>query len=228
MSPKKKQVNMIATACYNSSNKSATAMVVTSSGVVRFNQRLRRIEPDMQNDITVAILHTKEIPLTQGKVALVDDEDYDSLCGHRWYAKKSPYGNTWYAGRKINRRPVLMHRVILKAPSGIPVDHENGNGLDNRKVNLRLSTGSLNAQNRHCLPSNTSGYRGVTFERRSKKWLAQIKHHFKNHYLGLHETPELAAEAYAKAAKSLFGDAANVSNPSDISALNRILMLLKS
>jgi hypothetical protein len=88
-------------------------------------------------------MSSKEIPLTQGKVAVVDEEDFDRLNKHKWYACKN--GNTFYALRKSNvngkRLTILMHREILGLKPGDPgVDHRDGNGLNNRRKNLRLAS----------------------------------------------------------------------------------------
>jgi hypothetical protein len=86
----------------------------------------------------------RTIPLTQGKVALVDDADFDRLDSYNWCAHK--HCNTWYAvrnGRRNSRgiRPlVLMHRQLLRASSGVDIDHRDGNGLNNRRKNLRVAT----------------------------------------------------------------------------------------
>lgn len=84
----------------------------------------------------------KEIPLTQGKVALVDDEDCERLNQFKWYALKRP--NTWYAVRNVwvenKRTAISMHREIMDASRGQEIDHKNGDGLYNLKVNLRFCT----------------------------------------------------------------------------------------
>lgn len=93
----------------------------------------------------------KKIPLTQGKFALVDNEDYSTLSKFKWYAHKN--GNTYYAlgttpGRHNLRKKLHMHRVILNSNKGQIVDHINGNGLDNRRVNIRSTDARGNSQNR--------------------------------------------------------------------------------
>src|SRR3546814_3106867 len=100
---------------------------------------------------------------------------------------------------------LMMHRLIMNAPRGVEVDHINGNGLDNRRENLRLASTSQNQMNRKRTRS-ACGFKGVTFNKGCGKWQAQIKRAGKNIYLGLHETPERASAAYKGAAKILFGD----------------------
>lgn len=94
----------------------------------------------------------KTIPLTQGFVAVVDEEDYENLTQFEWQTKRDR--GTSYARRKTSRRDgrrktVYMHRLILNAPPGVEVDHVNGDGLDNRRKNLRLATRELNNRNSH-------------------------------------------------------------------------------
>jgi hypothetical protein len=126
----------------------------------------------------------KEIQLTQGKVTIVDDEDFEYLNAHKWYAGRG--GHTFYAGRGI-RMPdgrwtsEQMHRVVLERKLGRPlvkgqeVDHESGDGLDNRRENLRLATKSQNGRNRHRRAQNTSSkFLGVSWYKRGKKWKSRI------------------------------------------------------
>src|SRR4030067_2579990 len=92
----------------------------------------------------------KKIPLSRGMVTLVDDLDYEWLSQWKWYAARG--GATFYAGRSLprsaeGRGAVWMHRLILSVPPGIDVDHRNGNGLDNRRINLRSCNRSQNACN---------------------------------------------------------------------------------
>lgn len=122
----------------------------------------------------------KEIPLTQGQVALVLEDDYDELNEHKWYALWSPNPRTFYAvrnGLKIKgekRLHFTMHRVILNAPKGVQVDHRDGNGLHNYPPNIRLTSASGNCRNIGIPRHNNSGYKGVSWETESKKWLAGI------------------------------------------------------
>ena len=148
----------------------------------------------------------REIPLTQGLVALVDDEDYPSLMKYKWYAHKE--NHTFYAQRQSQRvagkqSVIRMHREIMGAHKGIELDHINGNGLDNRKENLRVVTRRENSQNKHT--PKTSKFPGVCWHPISGKWLAQIRVGKKRHHLGLIEDEEAAYEAYKNAVKEFTG-----------------------
>lgn len=150
----------------------------------------------------------KEIPLNHGKVAIVDDEDYALvMAGNKWHDKMYPCGH-WYAQRTDNMRQCteFMHRLIMNAPKGRHVDHINGNGLDNRRSNLRLATSSQNQMNRGAPKNNTTGYKGVHRSQTKGKWIAVIKARSKPHYLGTFKTPQSASEAYNRAAKELHGE----------------------
>ena len=101
----------------------------------------------------------REIPLTQGKTALVDDEDYEGLSQFRWFAHKN--GKTFYAARSMNPGIVKMHRFILGVVDPkIEVDHEDCNGLNNQRSNLRRATHGENQHNRGLYRNNPSGYKG--------------------------------------------------------------------
>lgn len=149
----------------------------------------------------------KEIPLTQGKSALVDDEDYPRLSKPRWYAQKD--GRTWYAGRHSqtdpagNRHLILMHRAIIDLPKGMEIDHINGNGLDNRKENLRVVTKRQNQQNWHI--RKTSKYPGVGWHKGKGRWQAQIRIKGKKTHLGYFTDELEAATTYSVACAVLCG-----------------------
>jgi len=141
----------------------------------------------------------KEIKLSQGLYTTVDDEDYNELIKYKWFAHKS--GNTFYAERHdyLNGKRVIMsmHRFIIKNNSKLHTDHINGNGLDNRKENLRIVTNRQNQhnqQNRH--KAMSSKYAGVYFEKCSNKWKAQIGINNKQISIGRFDTELDAYNAY--------------------------------
>lgn len=148
---------------------------------------------------------TREIPLTQNKVALVDDEDYEWLIQRKWLFDGR------YASRKSGIK-IYMHRLIMSAPKHLTVDHRNGNCLDNRRSNLRLATYSRNSANAK-KRQGSSIYKGVTFYKRYSKWRAQICFEYKGISIGYFETEEEAARAYDAKAKELFGEFAYLNFP---------------
>lgn len=165
----------------------------------------------------------KELSLTHGRVALVDDEDYERLSAFVWqHAAKSDPRFTGYAVRYVTEnkktRRVWMHREVLGAPAGLEVDHINGNGLDNRRENLRLATRQQNARNRR--PWGASRYLGVTWLATEGCWKAQIKTAGRLAYLGRHRSEAVAAAAYDKAAMEHFGEFARLNFPCSHEALD--------
>lgn len=140
----------------------------------------------------------KEIILSKGKVALVDDEDFEKINKYKWYF------SIGYAIRNKNGSTLKMHRVILNAPAGMDVDHKNGNGLDNQKKNIRICTHSQNLFNQGKYKNNTSGLKGVSIHR--KKWIAKISVNSKRIELGYFKTKELAYQAYCSASIKYHGE----------------------
>lgn len=166
-----------------------------------------------------------KILLTQGQEALVDEDDFVRLSTFKWfYYPGSPRSLTGYAMR--NRRSyeeggrgvIYMHRFILDAPQGSVVDHINGNGLDNRRTNLRLATHRQNCRNRRGAErTSTSSYLGVSWHKKGKKWVAFICERKDGRgvstYLGLFSNEEDAARAYDAAARIRFGRFASLNFP---------------
>lgn len=148
----------------------------------------------------------QQVKLTQGKVALVDDEDFERINQHKWYAQKREH--TFYAVRKLSRENgkqerVYMHREVMSVPKGVEIDHRFGDGLDNRKENLRRASRQQNACNQGLRKDNTSGLKGVS--RFRSRWRADIRHGNKKIYLGLFATDAEASQAYATASQKFFG-----------------------
>jgi hypothetical protein len=160
------------------------------------------------------------VPLTQDRFAKVDAADAAEISNYRWYLqlKKSKYREYGYAARNGVSSDgrivtIFMHRQILGliGRSGVDVDHRNGDGLDNRRANLRLASRSMNARNKKIQGNKKSSiYKGV-YPTGGGRWRAQIgKKNLGNFY---HETD--AAEAYNRAARDLFGEFACCNNTSD-------------
>jgi hypothetical protein len=153
---------------------------------------------------------SKQIQLTQGKIAIVDDKDFDRLNAHKWCAEKQRTGK-FYAARGIWIPPIIhhvyMHREIMNAPKGLDVDHiREQDTLDNRRSNLRLATRSQNMCNQRKRKDNISGYKGVHWHNQAKKWQAQININGKGISLGLYSAVEDAARAYDAAAIKYHGE----------------------
>jgi hypothetical protein len=147
---------------------------------------------------------TIEIPLTRGYVTVIDDEDWALAGGRRWTAAADPSRRTIYAVGKVNGKAVYLHRLLC--PEWEYVDHADGDGLNNCRYNLRDGTGFRNGANKVMLRNNTSGYKGVGWNKRKRKWVATIAADRKRIHLGYHATAEAAANAYDKAAVNLFGE----------------------
>src|SRR5690606_9742185 len=153
---------------------------------------------------------TREIILNNGDRTIVDAADYDWLNQWKWSARKGSH--TTYVQRRNpeTKSTEYMHRLIMGAEKGQEVDHIDRNGLNNTRANLRLATSSQNKINQRLRRVNTSGYRGVYWHRRGKKWAAQIWVDKEVRYLGLFVGKEEAAKAYDAAAKQYHGEYAQL------------------
>ena len=186
----------------------------------------------------------KTVPLggkkAAGRVALVDDEDYDLVMQYRWHVHEQrntegvttsgPYAVTtipippgdmqakrWPCG-KVAQRRVLMHQLIAgyKGP-----DHSNGNGLDNRRANLRPATVTQNSANQRPRRGTSSRYKGVRWCKKSRKWRAGIKVNGRERHLGLFTSEEDAARAYNEAALGAWGEYAYLNQTQGPAAATR-------
>ncbi len=136
------------------------------------------------------------------KYAIIDDADEDLLSPFKWWA--DIYGYVIY--KKDGCKTISMHRLIMQPAPGYVVDHINGDTLDNRRSNLRICSRAKNSQNRAMNSNNASGYKGVTFHKKTGRWQANIGLQYKLIYLGLFDSAKLASDAYEAAAREHFGE----------------------
>jgi len=156
----------------------------------------------------------KTIPLTKGEVAIVDDADYEELMQWSWtclVTKGRKYARRGERDRRAGTQTcIYMHRQIMNAPEGVEVDHRVGDGLDNRRANLRLCTHSQNLCNAKVNAGNKSGFRGVSFDAAKRKWYASIRVNGKTKAIGKFNTALEAASAWNMAALETHGEFARL------------------
>lgn len=146
------------------------------------------------------------ISLTKGFEAVIDIADLDIVIGYRWVTLIHSTTGHAYAVRYDRGRCILMHRELLNAPVEMQVDHEDGDGLNNRRNNIRLATPNQNQANRAVERRNKLGAKGVSPSRTGKRFRASITPNGRKINLGSYATKEEAAAAYHGAAKALWGD----------------------
>lgn len=167
---------------------------------------------------------TFKIRLNKGKHAIVSKKDYERVIKYKWHFNKNGY-----AVRNVKRgsgEETYMHRIIMEEhlTEGLLVDHKNGNGLDNRRENLRVCTKTQNQQNQKPRHTSVSKYKGVGYYKRDKKWRARIISNKKDIELGKFEDEKEAALAYDKAAEKYHGEYSwlNRDNFDEIKALYEV------
>jgi len=150
----------------------------------------------------------KIIPLTRGKVVVVEDEDYDRLMRHKWHFMTVGYaGRDVWNSRTKRKYKIPMHRQIMRAPRHLQVDHANMDGLDNRRTNLRLVTKGQNMMNGSLRRNKLhSIYKGVTRRLKDGRWIVQITKDKTTARIGSFDTEHHAALAYDLWAHDLFGE----------------------
>lgn len=154
------------------------------------------------------------VELSNGYTAIVDDEDFERVSRYKWSYK--PVSGKGYAARKAYygggrknpiRETIQLHRFIMGANDRkVVVDHINGDGLDNRRSNLRLCTQAENMRNSAIYSCNKTGYKGVHFNKRDGKYQANIRVNKKLLFLGYFDDALQAAKAYNNAAAQYFGE----------------------
>jgi hypothetical protein len=168
--------------------------------------------------IDPAQLKPGEVPLygkkAAGRVAIVDDGDYDLVMQHRWHVREArrPSGRVSgpYAITNYGKTTIFMHNLIMGRTR---IDHANGNGLDNRRSNLRPATNGQNMANRRPNIHSSSPYKGVGWKSSSGKWQARIRVDGTRYTLGFFDSEREAAEAYDAAARVAFGEFARLNFP---------------
>jgi len=150
----------------------------------------------------------RKIALTKNQTAYVSDEDYFDLLQYRWQARWN--GFMYYAVRNIKQGVnIYMHRQIAEKMGldlSEQIDHIDGNGLNNQRENLRSATSSQNGFNRNKQNNNTSGFKGVFFDKRRSNYFAQIRINGKSIRLGTFDDINEAVKAYQEAAKKYRGE----------------------
>jgi hypothetical protein len=154
-----------------------------------------------------------------GRFALIDALDLSVIAPYRWYVwervtkrgcKKGPYAIA-HVRKPDGRMTILAMHTLLTGFAR--TDHKDGNGLNNQRSNLRAATNSQNAANRDKMRTGTSGYKGVTFDRQTGRWKAQVTVDGRNRHLGRYDTAEEAARAYDRVALEAFGSFARINFP---------------
>lgn len=158
----------------------------------------------------------KEIPLSKGKFALVDDEDYDFLMQWKWCVNSFGYAVRSIGYKKPNGKwsckTVQMHRVVMNTPDGMDTDHRDTDKLNNQRNNLRICTRAQNKMNTNLRAGGTSGYKGVTWSKQKGKWQGYIILQGEKANLGHFACKVDAAKAYNKAALENFGKFARLND----------------
>lgn len=156
----------------------------------------------------------KLLPLTQNRFAIIDDEDFDRVSQYKWQFDNYGYATRvkHISGSKKNRilQHFSLHRTIMNCPKGKQVEHINGNSLDNRKENLRFSTQHQNSMNKGISKNNTSGFKGVCWNKRKNRWMVRLGFNYKELFLGYFDDLEEAVKIYNQNAIKYFGEFARL------------------
>lgn len=157
----------------------------------------------------------REIPLQNGKVALVSECDFERVSQYRWSCDNNGYAcrmESFFVDGKRKRRKILLHRFVTGTPKGTDIDHRNRVRLDNRRENLRVATRSQNTANSSYV-TGASRYKGVSHYKRNGKWRAEITVNRVRRHLGTFACEVDAARAYDMAALAAWGEFAYLNFP---------------
>ena len=147
----------------------------------------------------------KTIPLSQGRFAVVDDEDWEFLSRHTWHASRVRNSeDLWYAATHIGKRGIRMHQMILGSIKGTVIHHHDHNGLNNQKSNLYRVTVEQNSAHSKLRSDNTSGHKGVCWDKWTNKWQVKVGDG-KNRYAKRFSNLEDAVAAYDAEATRRWG-----------------------
>lgn len=157
----------------------------------------------------------KTIPLTQSKVSLVDDGDFENVNQYKWFAHKGNKSKTFYAMRNVNidgkKSCIYMHRFICNAVPKEQIDHKDNDGLNNQRSNFRRCNNAQNNANKGMYKKTVTGFKGVTRCGRGGKYIqARITANGVKHSLGYYKTEIEAAMAYNEGAKIFHGEFASL------------------
>lgn len=161
---------------------------------------------------------TIRLPLSDGNFVTVDTDDYPLASQFAWrplHCKNVTYAVAWPRGQRKTRKVVLLHRILMDAQPGEEVDHRDGDGLNCTRQNMRRATREQNCRNQRRSSLNTSGYKGVHWDKARERWAAAIKHNGKNLHLGRFTDKESAARAYDAKARELGGEFARLNFPEE-------------
>jgi len=162
----------------------------------------------------------RKIALTQGRFAIIDDEDFNELNRYKWQVTRNGYAiRTQNKSKKkgiLKKTGIYMHKVIMGNPMGFEVDHINGNPADNRKSNLRIIKHKQNSYNLNIYKNNRMGYKGVHLHKQrintSTPFTATIRVNKKLIHLGCFKSLKDAALAYNNASKQYHGEFGRLNN----------------
>jgi hypothetical protein len=168
-----------------------------------FEEAVRATTP-LFTPLTISRIDAAVIHLPNGQLSLISSSDWDNVSKYRWH-NSDGYVKT---NRSAPQRGLLqLHRLIMDPPAGMDVDHINGNGLDNRRCNLRIATRSQNRMNERIRPAKaTSRFKGVSWNTKSRCWVVNLKLNGEQKHLGSFPCEIAAANAYDDEAIRLFGD----------------------
>lgn len=150
------------------------------------------------------------ISLSQGLDAEIDDEDWEKVKNYKWFAHVRPK-RTYAVSSSIKGKTIYMHRLILSAPENMEVDHKDGDGLNNRRDNLRFATSKQNNANAY-RAQNVSGYVGVNVTP-AGRWQARARKGGTRYHIGVFDTAEEAARAYDAWTLAEYGEFAVLNFP---------------